>query len=574
MKYQLINKNEDTIVNIFGNRGVNPYAMLALDESCLYSPFLIKNMEEAVDVVHTEATKDDDGKILIVIDSDADGLCSSSIMYMYLTDCYPSLAERLELIGHPGKQHGIPLDEVYKREKVSLVIAPDCSSGEEAIHKELSEKGIPVVVLDHHDAEKYSEYATMVNISLDDYPNKNLAGGHVVYKFCKAYDIKFGFQYADNYLDLAMVASLADMIQINTEETVYLIQQGLQNIKTAFMQSMVKVKSYNLGTELTPTGIVFYVSPLLNAAVRVGTQEEKDMLIKAMTTKTFKEVPSTKRGAKPGDTEIIQEQAVRVLGNIKSRQGRQVDKAMEELRNQIRESQLDSNQVIVLDSKKKFPSEFNGLIANKFLQEYKKPILVGSEWEMNGKTVFSGSARGDDKSTLADLRSFMNESNRVIYAEGHASAFGFSAESAEMPNLVEYFNKKLKDLVFEPVYDLDFIIDFKDLDISRLEEITRYASYWARGMEEPKFMIQNIPVMKGDIEIAGNFGNQRVNFSSKGVKFISFGRTLEEVKALKKNTRTELDIIGSVSMSNFPGNEGLQIIVDDFEIKKAQEYYF
>ena len=67
------------------------------------------------------------------------------------------------------------------------------------------------------------------------------------------------------------------MIEINTPESMYFVQEGLRNPKTAFMQSMFKVKSYNLGDPITPMGIAFYVSPLLNASVRVGTLEEKQI---------------------------------------------------------------------------------------------------------------------------------------------------------------------------------------------------------------------------------------------------------------------------------------------------------
>lgn len=573
MKYNLIGKNEDSIINIFTNRGVNPNTILNLDESVLHSPFLMKNMKEAIELVHKHIAETNK-KIIVIFDPDADGLTSGSIMYMYLTDCYPELEDRLITMLPHGKFHGIPMKRVQEIEKVGLVIAPDCSSNEEDSHRILKEQGIDVVVLDHHDAERFSDYATMVNISLDDYPNKYLSGAMVTYKFCKGYDELYNFEFADNYIDLATWGCLADMIESKSEETIYLFQEGMKNIKTPFAQSMYKAKSYNIGDTVTPTGIVFYISPLLNAAIRVGTDEEREMLIKAMISKEFTEVPSTKRGAKEGDTEIIQEQAIRVLNNIKTRQGREVTKAMAALEKQIKDNDLTKNQVIMLDTEGKFPTEFNGLIANKFLQEYKKPILVGMEREVDGVLSYGGSGRGDDKSTLNDLRGFLNDSGLVTFSAGHSSAHGFGMPAANKEKLTQYFNEKLAGEVFEPIYQIDFIKEFKELNMDNMLDIIRYSTFWARGLEEPKFLLRNVPVFKGDIEITGNFDKQLIKFKSGPLQFVSFNRSTKDAIALKKNQKIELDVIGSISMNTYKGESNPQVIVDDFQIKASQQYYF
>lgn len=578
MKYKLINGNSDSIFDIFKNRNINPNTILNLSEKDINDPFLMNNMKEAVEKVY-HYIKNDNRLIAIQQDPDADGLASTAQIHMYLTDCFPELESRLRVLIQPGKAHGIQVSEIKDRikegEEYCLVIAPDCSSNEEEVHKELQEAGVDVVVLDHHDAEKYSEWATMVNVSLDDkYPNKNLSGVGICQKFSKAFDQTYGFDFADNYYDLVALGLIADMIEINTPESMYFVQEGLRNPKTAFMQSMFKVKSYNLGDPITPMGIAFYVSPLLNASVRVGTLEEKQMLCKAMLEKEFLEVPSTKRGAKHGDTEIIQEQAIRVLANIKSRQGRAVDKAMEQLSLQIQDKGLESNQVIILDTKGEFPSEFGGLIANKFLQKYKKPILIGRELVFDGQLVFAGSARGDDKSTLANLKTFLNESGKVVYAEGHEAAHGFAIPAGTQSELEDYFNKELQGEVFEPVYNLDFILDYSEVSIENLTEITRYSTFWARGLEEPTFLLKNIPVLSGDVETSGNFEKQLLKFKSGPLHFLAFGAPFDLAMALKNNQKTSVDVIGKVSMNTFKGETKLQVIIEDLSVQATQEYYF
>ena len=70
----------------------------------------------------------------------------------------------------------------------SLVILPDSSSNDYEVHQKLSERGVDVLVIDHHEAEKISEYACVINNQLCDYPNKALSGVGLVYKFCKYID--------------------------------------------------------------------------------------------------------------------------------------------------------------------------------------------------------------------------------------------------------------------------------------------------------------------------------------------------------------------------------------------------
>ena len=74
---------------------------------------------------------------------------------------------------HDIKCHGLILDTIP--DNVSLVIAPDSSSNQYEEHKKLKEKGIDILILDHHEAEYSSPDACVINNQLCDYPNKQLA---------------------------------------------------------------------------------------------------------------------------------------------------------------------------------------------------------------------------------------------------------------------------------------------------------------------------------------------------------------------------------------------------------------
>lgn len=82
---------------------------------------------------------------------------------------------------------------------------PDSSSNDYEEHKTLKEMGYDILVLDHHEADHYSENAVVVNNQLSkDYPNKSLSGVGVVYKFLERFEELYlnGKTFIKNYIDL------------------------------------------------------------------------------------------------------------------------------------------------------------------------------------------------------------------------------------------------------------------------------------------------------------------------------------------------------------------------------------
>jgi len=585
MKTRLINnKNALSVSEILANRGINQNEIVRLGEDSLIDPFKMKNMKEAVDVVG-KAISESNGIIAIQQDPDADGYSSTMALEHYLVSCHPEIKDRIHVLIQEDKTHGISLSELDRVTEgntleLSVVIAPDCSSNEPLVHKYVTETyKSPVVVLDHHEASEYSQYATMVNPQLDDYPNKLLSGVGVVQKFLHAYDNVYGFSYSKNYFDLAAIRIIGDMIELKNNETIYMVQRGLKDIQHPFVKALYDKQSYSLKGEITPTGVSFYIAPLINATTRTATMEEKRMITRAMSAREPYRVQSTKRGETkdPSKTEIIQEQAVRVMTNIKSRQSRQVDKIVDELDRQVVEGNLLENQLLVLETPPDTLTSYNGLLANKFMQAYKKPTIVGTTFDLGDTRVFRGSARGDDKSELPNLMSFFNESGLVDYAQGHEAAHGVQMPLSNRELVVKHFNEKLDGIVFEPIHNLDFILDYKGNEkkiYSLLDDITKFSTFWGRGVEEPTFMIKGVPVRKKDVLVRGSFNSHTIKFTSGNLEFIAFRQLTSEAKKFTDNELVHVDVVGVASVNNFNDQLTLQVNMKEFEVQKAQTYYF
>lgn len=580
MEYKLIsekNNNLSVIQQVLINRGI---ALKDIDhylnttENDNLDPSLIERIKDGVMILIKHINNND--KILLQVDSDCDGYTSSSLLLNYLYQLFPYYVQNNILYRfHSGKEHGIIVSTIP--EDVKLVIAPDSSSNDYEQHRELAEKGIDVLVIDHHEAEKVSEYACIINNQLCNYPTKSLSGVGMVYKFCQLIDKLIDKNIVDNYLDLVSLGMIADMMDLRDFETKYLINCGISNIKNPFLKGMIEKNAYSIGDDITPMGIAFYVAPYVNATIRMGSLEEKQIMFKSMLEyEAYNKVPSTKRGCK-GQEEFIVEQAVRSCSNIKSRQTKARDNGVEYIENLIKNNNLLENKILLIQIPKEANIEktLTGLIANQLMSKYQRPVLLLNETEQDGKICWEGSARGYEKSSLKDFRQFCLNSNCILYAEGHSNAFGFGVEDNKVKDFILYCNTILKDFSFSPCYFVDFIFDVNNFNQKDILDIAELKSLWGQGIEEPYIALTNIKVTKNNIYLMSPDKNPTLKIVLlNGTSLIKFKSSEEEFNNLKSDGFILIDAIGRCEENNWNGKITPQIILEDYNIIKKQEYYF
>lgn len=528
---------------------------LLLDNIVSAAKCVIKHIEEC-------------DSIFIIPDCDVDGFTSAAMTYLYLKQVNPALS--IDWKVHSGKQHGIVdlLDYIINLpNKPDLVIAPDASSNEEELHQQLKEYGIDVVVLDHHEADNgYSDSAIVVNNQLsENYPNKSLCGAGVVYKFLCCMDDLLGVSYADNFLDLAAVGEIGDMMELVNLETRYIVNSGLNSINNLGLTAFFDKQAYSMNNKINPTTVAFYIVPLFNAVIRVGTEEEKDILFSSLIN-PMQKVPSTKRGHKPGDSEILCQQAARIAGNAKARQQRQRDKAFESLDFKIQKMALDTHKIIFVkvEDDEQFDNTLTGLIAMQIASQYKKPTIIVRE---GNDGFLKGSARGLNNCPIEDFRQFCLDSKLLDYAMGHANAFGISLHKNYLDSFLEYADKELADVDFnENVYDVDLIIDSTNpylvdiiTNLGELEEI------WGQGNLEPLIAIENIHLSNKEVEAIGA-DESTVKFTVNGVTYIKF-KDKELINILQSYGTMNITVLGKANLNKWMGNITPQIIIENYEVR-------
>lgn len=567
MKYRLVNPELDSpyLENLLRGRGVEDVKeYIKPTQNYLNDPAKLDNIEKGAELYLNVIKRN--GNILIVVDSDCDGFTSATIIYQYTKKIAPEI--RISYLLHEGKQHGLQdhIDTIFEKgDNYDLIILPDSSSNDYKYHEQLKNICVPALVLDHHLTDvEISDNAVVINNQLSkDYPNKELTGAGVTYQFCRYIDNLLKVDYADYFMDLAAWGIIGDMGSVLEMENRYIIEKGLSNIHNFFFQTLIDKQSYSMNDKVNSTTVAFYIVPLINAIIRVGTMEEKERLFGAFIDGT-KKIPSNKRGAK-GTEELLAVESARECTNAKNRQNKIKDNVVDSLEAKIYKLGLIDNKVLFvrLDDDDDFPSELNGLVAMQLSAKFKKPTIVA---RLNEEGFIRGSARGLNESELSDFKTFLTDSGYFEYALGHANAFGCSINNKYLSDFHNYANDKLKDIDFgENVYDINFISSANDKELEKIvNDLGSYPQLWGQHNPEPLIYIKDINLTSSDIQIIGK-NKDTVKFEKFGITYIQF-HAKQLIEDLSNLNDIKMEIVGKANINEWMGKITPQIFIEGYEV--------
>ena len=589
MKYRLrkeFSTNPDkALKEILQDRGVTDIENFINPtfDNCELDAHKLINVDKAAERLLYHLRRNSD--ILFIVDCDADGYTSSSILWLYIKHIFPDA--RLEFTVHDHKQHGLDdkVDWICDEAKWDLVLCPDAGSYDVDEHRALGELGMDVICLDHHE-QLYdtngnpvkSDLPTVIVVNNQlspEYKNKSLCGAGVVYKFCQILDEMLGIQQAKNYIDLAALGEIADVMDRTDVETNYIMMEGLKNIRNEGLKTLIEAQSYSLKdkavppyTGLGPVDIAFYIAPLINAITRVGTQKEKEGLFYCFIDPK-KEMPSTKRGAKVGDIELAAEQTARVGKNAKSRQDRLKEQAIGIIDFKIQKDGLADNNIIIveLDGSDNVPQELTGLIAMNIVSKYHKPVMIGRR---NNDNEIQGSIRSDGNfAGLPSFKKFLEESGLVTYTAGHDNAAGWGLNGDRLDALLNYANTKLKAEDFENCYIVDYILDGSEYNDELLGNLAAHPEYFGNHIDEPRFIIKNIPLMSVNVMGADK---SSIKISYNGIDYVKFKDT-DFIQEVMSNRMKKLTVYGRANLNEWMGKKSVQVFIDDYELVEDTSKY-
>lgn len=575
MKTRLINENYRShyVDELLVSRGLHPEELESFYNptiDLLQPPINLNNITGGVMMFNDIVSLDDDKRALIVVDSDVDGFTSAAIFYIYAKKINPNL--HIDYLLHEGKGHGLAdtIDRILNEEsdkQLRYVILPDSSSNDYEYHERLGAEGIECLVLDHHLVEedtKFSEYAQIINNQIsENYKNKDLCGAGVTWQFCRYCDELRGTNYADDLIDLAALGIVSDMMSMLSLENRYIVHTGFANINNYYFKALCEKQAFSMGGKVTPMTVAFYITPLINALIRVGTMEEKERCFEAFLN-GHKLVPSQKRGAK-GTLEEIAVESARECTNARAKQNRILDKAVEELEIKIFKYDLLENKVLFVRLEEEdFPAELNGLIAMKLAAKYTRPTIVA---RLNEQGYDRGSSRGLNESELKSFKQFMNDSGLFEYTAGHDNACGISIPDKSLQTFHDYANEKLANVNFgENWYEVNFERIAADKDIEELIlDIAKYEDIFGQGNTEPLIHIKDINLTKNDIAIIGKNADT-VRIEKFGITYLKF-HAKEMIQELAQYDKIKLEVVGRANLNEYYGKVTPQIFITDYQIE-------
>lgn len=554
---------------VLHNRGIDDYKRyMNLTDSELHSPYLLKHIETAANMLLYHITRDT-SVVTILVDCDVDGFTSAAIIYNYIKDM--GFAGKIHALFHTKKQHGLDDPGIIVPDDTTLLIIPDAGSNDVLQCKTLNDAGMDIIVLDHHIMEQENPYAVVINNHDGSYPNKELSGAGVVWKFCQVVDDIQWTDYANKYIDLAAVGNIADNMDMHSQETKRIAIKGLAQIVNPALKAYVDFNSYSIGSdEPTCIDIAFYVAPLMNALIRVGTQEQKQRLFAAMTCsdKTYEYTPT--RGKNKGITSIDNEgmHSAREASACKAKQNKDKEHSIDELRDKISYYKWDENKVLFVNATGSIYKELTGLVAMNLATIYNRPSVVLLN-DPEHPNMFGGSIRNVNGGGVENLKELLESTGCFDYIKGHENSAGVYIAKDKVPEAIFVTNKLLKDVDVKKFYQVDFILDYQQLTLSIIRDMYAMRRVWCQGVPEPLFFVKNVVVPRQQCATMGKTGTTwKFTDPDTYIEYVCFkgGKMADWINADLYNTGSKtLNIVCKLGMNQYGSRVTPQVIIEAYE---------
>lgn len=568
LKYKLIGNNDTTNIlkTVLNNRGIENYnKYLALCDNCSDNWDHLNSIDEAVNCFDYHFCNKH--KMAILSDTDVDGITSATMMYQYikLMDAdYP-----VSIIVHKkNKSHGLASWDFDIPDNTKLLIIPDAGSNDVDECKKLINDGIEVIVLDHHQVstDKLNPAIVVNNQASNEYPNKEACGAHVTYNFLQALDECYWNDICeDHFTDLVALADISDVMSMRSFNTRAMVNYGIDHINNKMFQEILKAQDFSTKGIVSPFTIAFYVTPLINAFLRSASFEERELLVNAFCECEEKTFEYVKRGENFPVEENIYQHCVRIAKSYKSKQDRAKDKAYKAF---MASNDYSNDKVAIVDATGKLNSAYTGLVAMKMSEMLNKPVLLVIETD-NG---FAGSGRAFDYCPIEDFRELVDKCPESTMSQGHAQAFGLCL--TDINKAREWFNENLKDISFEKIYVVDFIVDAEDVSISWCQELDKYKSTFAHGVDEPLWLIKDLYISNDNAKIVGkNDDTIQIYDEDTNIKYVMFkcDESNEVFNWMNNNfagEETYINVIGTLGINVYNGQVSPQVLIKECEIRK------
>ena len=560
----------------------------------LHDPFLMKDMDKAVERLHQAITQGE--KILIYGDYDVDGTTAVALMYRFLerimdngrsqselmdgTEClmdngsireasnthYPlpnSKASNIDYYipdryteGYGVSTQGI---DYAAANGCGLIITLDC--GIKAVEKVAyaASKGIDVIICDHHTpGDELPKAVAVLNMKRDDcpYPYKDLSGCGVGFKLAQAYTQRYLIEAKGNeairlsgerllpLLQLLAMSIASDIVPITGENRI-LAHFGIQQLNKApftGLSAIMQVASIEAKT-LTINDLVYKIGPRINAC---GRMKSGRAAVELLLT---------------DDPDFARQQAEEVNHHNEDRRDCDTETTKEALA-QLQEDPTFANRRSTVVYAPHWHKGVVGIVASRLTETYYRPTIVLTAGE-NG--IISGSARSVGGFDIyAAIDSCLD---LLTNFGGHKFAAGLSMHIDNLPAFCERFEHyvatHIREDQLQPTLQIEAELQLGDIT-KQFYNVLRHLEPFGPGNPRPLFVSRRLINHRDTRAVGKEREHLRLDVTDRlnAITGIAFGRA--DMAGYIQNGNP-VDICYELNENTFNHYTTIQMMVQDIK---------
>ncbi|MBU6398793.1 MAG: single-stranded-DNA-specific exonuclease RecJ [Verrucomicrobia bacterium] len=439
----------------------------------LADPFLLPGLPAAVETLWR--AREQHRPLVIFGDYDVDGVTSAAVLLEVLQrlgwSTYYYLPRRLDE-GYGLSRAGV--EHCLQQFPVSLLLAVDCGSTATDTILDLRQRGLDVVVLDHHQVSTPPPNATaLVNpqLAAADSPSfRELCSVGLAFKLAHALVKRgraAGLPAAADFdlrplLDLVALGTIADLVPLTGENRI-LVACGLERLNTTRRPGLGALRRVaQISGAIGVYEVGYQLAPRLNAAGRLENAEAALRLLLARDTAEAEPLAQALDAQNRERQKIERAIADQVIGAVRARFNAQTD-------------------FVVVEGQMLWHLGVVGIVASRVLREFYRPTIIlggdGKDWRGSGRSI-------DGFDLAAALRQC---DDLLLRHGGHAMAAGLSLAPENLAAFRQRLNQLARQTLrpeqLHPQIRLDAVACLADLALERVAELARLGPF---GSENPQ----------------------------------------------------------------------------------------
>lgn len=526
-----------------------------------YQPNVFTDMEKTVE--RLSRAIDNQEKIVIYGDFDADGVTSTSLLYRTFSHLGANVSYFIPDREKEG--HGFDTKALVKLMtalKPKVIISVDCGiSDAEAVNFIKSFK-IDVIITDHHEApEILPDAYAIINPKAPDALDENLsakdiesltslAGVGVAFKVATGLLQHYGkTDFITSILPYVAVGTVADVVPL-VHENRYLVTKGLDLIskgKHYGLKRLLERAGYNVEKGLSAETIAFGVAPRINASGRLDTVEEA---IKLLISENPQEI----------------EMAISNLEEFNKIRQNLCQEVFAEADDMVQKEGSRNPAIILFNSK--WHVGIIGIVASKLVEKYYKPTFLMTYSEETKQIKCS--ARSIEGVHLYEAISSISELLDGFGGHSLAAGLSFSPEKYPFKQVKEQLLRVVKEMTtgkdLKPFLKIDLELTPDDITVDLVDEISKMEPF-GQSNPSPVFAIKNLKLKQK--RLMGENQNHLRLIVQQGANELTCVRWQQGDISLVAGD--PLDVAFHPQINEFNGNTTVQLVVEDIHSEYLKE---